>query len=64
MPAATTATKDSFLRGDGKWATPSKATSATSARYATSATYAATANYAKKSNISMSVSGTTLTITF
>jgi len=58
VPAATTATKDSFLRGDGKWATPSKATSATSA------TYAATANYAKKSNISMSLSGTVLTITY
>lgn len=41
VPAATTATKDNFLRGDGTWSIPSKATSATSA------TYASTANYAK-----------------
>ena len=49
VPAATTATKDNFLRGDGTWAVPAKATSATSATYASTATNAGTATYATNS---------------
>ena len=49
VPAATTATRTNFLRGDGTWAVPSKATSATSATYATTATKAGTATYASNS---------------
>ena len=40
------------------------ATTASKASSATSATYSSTANYAKKSNVTMSLSGTTLTITY
>ena len=77
VPAATTATRTSFLRGDGTWATPSSATSATKA---TSATYASTAvvdsggvnintNYIKNASVSGKVvtftkgNGSTFSIT-
>ena len=69
VPAASTAARLRFLRGDGTWSTPHEGTatyagSAAKATSATSATYSSTANYAKKSNITMSLSGTTLTITY
>lgn len=64
VPAATTATRTAFLRGDGTWQTPSfatsstyaagattasKATSATSATYASTSTKAGTATYSTNS---------------
>ncbi len=57
VPAATTATYDRFLRGDGKWAIPSKATSATSATYASTATNAGTSTYAKNNMTLRTISG-------
>ena len=69
VPAPAAGNHDDFLRGDGKWAIPAKATnadtatyaknagSATNARNASSATNAATATYARNAGTAATARG-------